>query len=256
MNSDIFFIHTGSALHSWLNYISSVNRRYVLAENSIKYPVSEYIGTQIDPKDIYLDKLHPDLIDRYIDLRFINKFELKRFECAVEFKYTRIGYTDQLSEKKRIFNDIMRLKLFIEKDANRKGYFLLCGTQLDFIKSFQTIGWNEESKSNNGLPKEEIESTENDKNLNQIEPKGFYTNWFKFKKGETKQIDLTSQDSDLKPVYDDFFTKYEKSFKSEITEDKLREKNPITRLIYLSESSNLKDIPTPMKVGIWEITLE
>jgi len=256
MNSDIFFIHTGSALHSWLNYISSVNRRYVLAENSIKYPVSEYIGTQIDPEQIYLDKLHPNLNDRYIDLRFINKYESKEYECAVEFKYSRIGYTDQKKEKRRIFNDIMRLKLFVEKAENRKGYFLLCGTQLDFIKSFQTIGWNDEGKINNGLPKEEKKTSENDEKVNLIEPEGFFTNWFNFKKGDSLEIDLSSQEEELKSIYNDFFKEYEKSFKSGMTEDNLREKNPITKLIYLSESSNLKDIPTPMKVGIWEITIE
>ena len=52
MRSDIFINHIGTALHSWLSYISSVDRKYVLAENSVKYPVSEYIGTKISPEPV------------------------------------------------------------------------------------------------------------------------------------------------------------------------------------------------------------
>ena len=61
MTSDLFMIHVGTALHSWLNYVSAVERGYVLAENSVIYPVSEFIGTKTGVNDIWLDRSHPDL---------------------------------------------------------------------------------------------------------------------------------------------------------------------------------------------------
>ncbi len=252
MNSDIFIIHAGTALHSWLNYISSVQREYILAENSIKYPVSEYLGTQVDLGKIYLDREHPDLNDRYLDLRFCKNFENIEFECAIEFKFSRIDYTEQTKEKRRIFHDIMRLKMFVENKANRKGYFLICGSQLNFIKSFQSIGWNDSDKiNNNGLPSEKPSTTFD---YSKIEPKGTYTNWFKFNKDEKLEIDISSTDSALEPIYSNFFDEYDKNFKSGTTKSTIKQRNPISRLVYISESSNLVDIPTPMKVGIWEIT--
>jgi hypothetical protein len=250
MSNDIFFIHAGSALHSWLNYISSVKRIYVLAENSIKYPISEYIGTMIDPSRIHLDKLHPNLNDRYLDLRFFDEINSQETEIAIEFKYARLGYTDQKAEKKRIFNDIMRLKLFVEQAENRKGYFLICGPQIDFIKAFQSIGWSETDRKSSGLPTPKNISTNYDK----VNPAGFYTNWFEFKKDKTQEIDLGTKTDEIKEIYKDFFEEYKNAFKVNVSETTLRVKNPITRLVYLSESLNLKDIPTPMKVGIWEVT--
>lgn len=250
MSNDVFIIHAGSALHSWLNYISSVKRIYVLAENSIKYPISDYIGTKIDPSKIHLDKLHPDLNDRYLDLRFFDEINLKETEISIEFKYARLGYTDQKAEKKRIFNDLMRLKLFVEQAENRKGYFLICGPQIDFIKAFQSIGWSETDKQSGGLPTPKNVSTDYDK----VNPAGLYTNWFKYKKDENQEIELGTNTEELKEIYENFFKQYESAFKDGVTETKLRIKNPITRLVYLSESLNLRDIPTPMKVGIWEVT--
>jgi hypothetical protein len=206
MNSDIFFIHAGSALHSWLNYISSVKRIYVLAENSIKYPISEFIGTKVEPSKIHIDKLHPNLNDRYLDLRFFDEINSQETEIAIEFKYARLGYTDQKSEKKRIFNNIMRLKLFVEQGENRKGYFLICGPQIDFIKAFQSIGWSETDKNSNGLPTPKNVSTDYDK----INPKGFYTNWFEYKKDTTREINLKT---DTEEIHKDFFEEYKKAFK-------------------------------------------
>lgn len=250
MNSDIFFIHAGTALHSWLNFISSVERRYILAENSIKYPISEFLSSHLSPKDIHFDKQHPDLSDRYLDLRLFQRNENQ----AVEFKYCRIGSTDQLKEKKRIFNDMMRLKFFVQNDKNRKGYFLICGTQLDFLKSFQSIGWSEEGKRNKGLPVEQTNKKETD--YNKIQSKGIYSEWFKFDTGKTNTIDLNSQETEFKTIYENFFNEYDKSFKSPDDKEKIKQTNPVTKLIYLSDYTNKKYIPTPMKVGIWEIMEE
>jgi hypothetical protein len=251
MSSDIFFIHAGTALHSWLNYVSSVERRYILAENSIKYPISEFLSSHLSPDKIHFDKLHPNLLDRYLDLRlFLNN------ETAIEFKYSRIGYTDQLKEKKRIFNDLMRLKFFVQNGENRKGYFLICGTQLDFLKSFQSIGWNDAGKANKGLPIAQTDSMVTDTDYSKIEPKGIYSNWFKFDSGEVHTIDLKSIETELTEIYTNFFDEYDKSFKTDIDKEKIKETNPATKLIYLSDYTNKKHIPTPMKVGIWEIIVD
>jgi len=215
------------------------------------------------PDKIHLDKEHPNLKNRYLDLRFlIDSFddeecsEDSEFEVAIEFKFSRINYTDEKKEKKRIFNDIMRLKLFIESNPkNRKAYFLICGPQFDFIRSFQSIGWNIEAKNNSGLPKEDT-ILQPDYLYSSIKPSGFYTDWFKFKKGETQQIDLNTTNDYLKGIYNDFYADYEDAYKDSFSKEDLRKNNPITKAIYISETSDLLDIPAPMKVGIWEICFE
>lgn len=113
----------------------------VLAENSIIYPVSEFIGTKAVINEIWLDRALPDLRRKRLDLRFLTILDAVHQEVAMEFKYAREDYTEGDGEKQRILNDILRLKLFKESGLNRKAFFLMCGEQIDFLKSFQSIGW-------------------------------------------------------------------------------------------------------------------
>ena len=259
MTSDLFLIHIGTALHSWSNYVSAVERGYVLAENSIIYPVSEFIGTKTGGvNEIWLDRAHPDLKWKRLDLRFFTMLDAVQHEVAMEFKYARVDYTEGDVEKQRILNDILRLKLFTESSSNRKAFFLMCGKQIDFLKAFQSIGWTSKiDKDGRPLPYEmEIDEI---KDLGIIKPYGFYTNWFKFDLKSNindKNVVFSINDKNLVPekFLKEFYAKYESSFKVGMSRIKFESSKVCTRLVYLSELSNLDDIKDLMRVGIWEIS--
>lgn len=255
MVSDLFLRHVGTALYSWLNYVTAVERSYVLAENSIIYPVSEFIGTKAGVNEIWLDRVHPNLKGKRLDLRFFTMLNGLRQEVAMEFKYARVGYTEGEGEQQRILNDILRLKLFVESATNRKAYFLMCGEQIDFLKSFQSIGWTKKTDEV-GRPLPNILSIDEIKNLGLIQPHGFYTNWFNFKSDFNKKIEIKITDTSLvsKKLLDGFYGEYEDSFKDGMTKAKFESSTVETRLVYLSNLSDIEGINNLMRVGIWEIS--
>jgi len=258
MTSDLFLIHVGTALHSWLNYVSAVERGYVLSENSIIYPVSEFIGTKTSVDEIWLDRLHPNLSGKRLDLRFFAMLDALPHEVAMEFKYARVGYTDGPSEKQRILDDILRLKIFTESKSNRKAYFLICGDQIDFFKAFQSIDWSTQIDKD-GRPYPQIMGIDEIKDLGVVKPFGFYTNWFKFDPeaaANDKMIDITINDNKSVPVefLEGFYKKYEGSFEDSMNRSKFETSKVRTRLVYLSDLSNLEGIKKQMRVGMWEIS--
>jgi hypothetical protein len=256
MVSDLFFSHVGTALHSWLNYVTAVERGYLLAENSIIYPVSEFIGTKSGVSEIWLDRAHPDLIGKRLDLRFYTMLDGVRKEVAMEFKYARVGYTEEKGEQQRILNDILRLKLFTESGTDRKAYFLICGEQIDFLKAFQSIGWTTNiDEIGRPLPKEM--GIDEIANIGLIKPHGFYTKWFQFdSEGDNTKIDVDITNTTLVPLklLNGFYKDYEESFKNGMTKVKFESSKVETRLVYLSNLSNRDGIKNLMRVGIWEIS--
>lgn len=255
MISDLFLRHVGTALHSWLNYVTAVERSYVLAENSIIYPVSEFIGTKAGINEIWLDRVHPNLTGKRLDLRFFTMLNGLRQEVAMEFKYSRVGYTEGEGEQQRILNDILRLKLFTESATNRKSYFLMCGEQIDFLKAFQSIGWST-NIDEIGRPLPSAMGISEIKNLGLIQPHGFYTKWFHFEPDVNSKIEIKITDTNLvsKKLLDGFYEDYEDSFKDGMTKAKFESSKVETRLVYLSNLSNIEGINNLMRVGIWEIS--
>ena len=258
MVTDLVIKKIGTALHSWLNYTSSVERTYVLAENSIIYPVSELIGTKTNTSNIWLDRVHPDLKGKRLDLRFFMNFGGIDNEIAFEFKYAREDYTENDGEKQRIFNDLLRLKIFCESCKNRKAYFLICGKQLEFLKSFQSIGWST-NIDDIGRPLENVMTIDNIPDLGIIEPYGHYSKWFSFNiSGENLDketvIDIKNRVVVSQSLLDGFYNDYEDAFKNGMNRTTLEASNLCTRLIYLSDLNNLEGVNDLMRVGIWEVT--
>ena len=121
-----------SVIH-WMNYVSAVGRNYIINESTIKIPVTEYLEvTGISPE---LEFGHPSFKQRRMDLKFKDSYA--NIDYAVEFKYVKGDSTRDLAERKRVFNDLMRLHFFL--DTDRKGYFLICGIQEDFKLSFENL---------------------------------------------------------------------------------------------------------------------
>src|SRR3990172_6238027 len=134
MTKEINVNQLATAVMWWLSYTSAVGRNYILSEGAIKFPASEYLERS-KTDEIELEYGHPKLSRKRFDL-FFRKNAIE--DTVFEFKYIKNGSTRTQDEKQRIFNDLMRLHLFLD-NTNQKGYFLICGNQSDFIKDFQKI---------------------------------------------------------------------------------------------------------------------
>ena len=228
-----------TAVMWWLSYTSAVGRNYVLSEGAIKFPASEYLErSKLD--EIELEFGHPKLSRKRFDLFFKNSVE----STAFEFKYIKNGSTRTTDEKQRVFNDLMRLYLFLE--TNHKAYFLICGNQSDFVVDFQKICSNQtqfiKPRQKGSLP-------------TNIIAEGFYTKWFSFDANSPDtEIDLTIIDKEYKDIYDLFFKEYADPHLVK-AKTSLRRPNKIrTRLIFLSGSIDQPiGLFQPAKIGIWEI---
>ena len=161
----------------------------MMNEDALKYPLSDYLvnsgGMNINTLELELS--HPDFSNRLIDLtitdnntihrnpnnKIINAFELKLAKTS----------TRHLSEKRRIFNDLIRMSM-ARKHASNKCYFIIAGKSNDFETNFRNYETKNKSK--------------------------FYRKWFKFVKGQKATfIVSTETDSDYKTdIYDKFVDKY------------------------------------------------
>jgi hypothetical protein len=245
MTDDVFIKHLGSSIQSWLNYITAVGRKFVLSESSIKLPLAEFIGTKIADTDaVKLEYLHPNFFKKRLDLYFKQKRNLVETQTAFEFKYIKDASTLDKSEKQRIFDDLLRLLFFINNSTNpTKGYFLICGTQYEFDRAFQKI-----------LPSILPSATGRRRRIKIPKQSGFYTKWFSFNYRRPRcVIDILNGQNDYKSIYSKSFKEYGKAYKKK-TNKRIKKPNSLTtRLVFLSQENEQKDIPESMKIGVWEI---
>lgn len=230
MKKEIDHIEMASAVVWWLNYLTAVGRQYVINENSIKYPVAEYLEKSICEKDsIKLEKNHPLLKSRSLDLFYRKDKE----ETAFEFKFIKNGSTLKQSEKQRVFNDLLRLHYFLEAGGT-KAYFLICGIKSEFTNSFMSIP----KATNTKLP---------------ISPKTydlFYSEWFSFTdKPSEKIIDLNNAKSEYQNIYKTYFNDY-KAKKGKVMN---RPKSLTTKMVFISQEHIDSNIPENLRIGIWEV---
>jgi len=241
MTDQVFIKHLGSSVQSWLNYISAVGRGFVLGESSVKLPLAEFIGTNIaDTNAVKLEHPHPNFLQKRLDLYFKRESNKVEYQTAFEFKYIKDASTLDLSEKKRVFSDLMRLYFFI-KDAKvpTKGYFLICGSQYEFNQSFQKIS----TPIISIVPRLNIP-------VNIPHKSGFYTKWFKFSNQYPIQsIDLNINDVEYQNIYIDFISKYKNPYFKKMKIKLIMPKKIKTKLVFLSQDNILKDVPEPMKLG-------
>lgn len=153
----------------WLNYISSVGRNYILSEGSIKFPFAEYLERS-NVKDIKFEYSHPCFLKKRIDLAFSDNKTNSNQEYAYEFKYIKDASTKDPEEKQRIFDDLMRLFFYAESNSSRKGFFLICGAQDEFVANFQRI---RRYQAATRIRADFLSSVK-------FSSAGFYTEWFSF----------------------------------------------------------------------------
>lgn len=245
MNNEFDLIQLTNTVHWWLSYMSAVGRNFILAESSIKYPLTEYL-VQTNPDKIELEYPHPKIKDRYIDIYFENSSNSK---SAIEFKFVK----NKSATKQRVFNDIIRLYLTLEFEM--KAYLIICGAQKDFLFDFQNTP-EKKWGATEALPKDAyIRPYEESKTVSKFESKGFYTKWFKFKKNEDREIliNINNGDEETDKFYKNFLKEYE-SYKPQDPNLAFKIR---TRLLHISDDiDNDYKFYQPSKVGIWEILKE
>ena len=245
MIKEINISQLATAVMWWLNYTSSMGRNYVLSESAIKFPVAEYLErSTVD--NIELEFGHPKLSMKRIDLFFKNGLDEN---CVFEFKYIKNGSTRTTNEKQRVFNDLMRLYLYLE--VSHKSYFLICGDQFEFTSNFESLLLKPTDTEDGSYIKPKVQSSTS----TNIQPKGFYTEWFSFNSNNSGLIiDLTTDKADYKSIYERFEHDYKESYKANTGNTLQLPDNIKTNLIFLSE--NLKQpngLFQPSKIGIWEV---
>lgn len=248
MEKEINLKQLANAVQWWMSYVSAVGRSYVLAESSIKYPLAEYLERS-NLNKIELEFGHPKLSKKRFDLHYE---DAKNCKTAIEFKFIKNGSTRDTNEKKRVFNDLMRLHLYLEDD--KKGYFLICGAQSDFFKDFFRL-LTKPAKSTKDNPY--ITEDKSVKKVINLRSKGFYSQWFSFDiKNPEKHINLQIKSGQYKKIYDSFIEDYKDSYiKTTPTDPDLKLPASITtKLVYLSKEKKHEDkYYQPATVGIWEI---
>ncbi len=228
----------------WLSYTSAVGRGYVLSESALKFPIAEYLErSAID--EIELEYEHPKLLMKRFDLYFRNN---KNENNVFEFKYIKNGSTRNPDEKQRIFNDLMRLYLYL--NINNKSFFLICGKQFEFISNFQKLL----STPSNEDPSKYITPHHSD-SQETIQQNGFYSEWFSFNRENPNcVIHLTSSSEDYGNIYKRFKDDYGASYSQKTRNTLCMPDSISTNLVFLSEDIK-KDMSVfhPNKIGIWEI---
>lgn len=232
--------HLASSIIWWLNYISSVGREYIISEGSLKIPATEYIE-RFYRDNIQLEFNHPSLQQKRFDLVFSSNNP--SIACAFEFKFVREDSTRAISERKRIFNDLMRLHLFL--GPNKKGFFLICGNQLHFNTSFLNLRLT---------PKIPITRTKK-KNTNKPNKlSGFFSEWFSFDIAQPNcTIDIAKPKDAYKNIYDSFQKEYSEAFLNATGTNLVMPNTLTTKLIFLSEELYGSNIPQTFRIGVWEI---
>ena len=231
-------IDYNTLIHSicyYLSYQDRIGRSFMIDESSLKYPVADYLTSlEIPLVNIRLEYPHPNLKKRQIDLITTNDhliIEPANIETAFEFKLAQ-AHTKHEAERKRIFNDLMRLYL-LSKIKGSSAYFVIAGTIIDFIQNFRSIPAKRPTTNNKDLP----------------EPEGFFTEWFNFEISASRSFDVKKALSkEYEAIYDAFLKDYDSNLPSVTLE---LPEIITTKCIAISALS--RDFPTPYVGGIWKI---
>jgi hypothetical protein len=222
-------------LHSatyYLSYQHKIGRNFMIDESSLKYPIADYLtGLEFPISRIKLEYRHPDLKSRRIDVVTTDPGG-KFIENAFEFKLAQ-STTKNDAEQKRIFHDLARLHL-ISQSTGASCYFLIAGTQEDFIPNFYSIRSQRPLVNSNKLP----------------DPEGVYKEWFKYVVGKEQTFAVRNvMGNAYEAIYDSFIKDYRLRDETQVLNLPVQIK---TKCLAISAIS--RDYPTPYIGGVWQIT--
>ncbi|HKC69869.1 MAG TPA: hypothetical protein VKG26_16655 [Bacteroidia bacterium] len=181
----MIILNMGGAIEHWLGFQDKIGRSFMMNEDALKYPLSDYLVNDgsINIKSIDLEYPHPNFSNRLVDLA-ISDAANKQLNNLFELKLAK-STTRHQSEKQRIFNDLIRLHL-ANKVASDKCYFIITGKSVNFQRDFRDFP--------NVAP-------------------GFYRKWFSFVKGQSLTFNVaTERAPDYQLIYNTFINEYSGSF--------------------------------------------
>lgn len=216
-------VNLGSAIAHWLGFQEKIGRSFMMNEDALKYPLSDYLVNEgnVEIKSIILERPHPNFSNRLVDLTIFD-LASNQSENLFELKLAT-SYTRNQKEKQRIFNDIIRMHLAssLTKD---KCYFIISGKSADFQRNFK-----------------DLPSSAN----------GFYRKWFSFIRGQSLTFDVaTETQMDYLTIYQTFVAKYKNNYIG--TNTTLQLPNTITTKCEFITA--YKNQYVPYMTGIWSIT--
>jgi hypothetical protein len=214
----------GGAIEHWLGFQDKIGRSFMMNEDALKYPLSDYLVNDgnIDIKSIDLEKPHPNFSNRLVDVSVFDSIS-KSLNNVFELKLAKSTTRNQ-SEKQRIFNDLIRLYL-ANIVTGDKCYFIITGKSTNFIRDFQ-----------------DYPNTGN----------GFYKKWFAFVKGQSQSFNVaTETDVNYLSIYQTFITKYSGSYQG-TGGNVLTLPNQITTTCEFI--TGFKATVVPYMTGIWSVS--
>ncbi len=212
----------GGAIEHWLGFQDKIGRSFMMNEDALKYPLSDYLVNDggIDITSIELEYPHPNFSHRLVDLAVIDR-KTKGLNHAFELKIANTTTRAQTG-RQRIFDDIMRLHL-ARSSAAKDCYFIITGKAAHFQRDFRDF------TTKTGL--------------------AFYRKWFAFAKGQRVAFNVaTETDTNYQPIYQTFLNEYSANYKG----TGLTLPNQIT--ITCEFITAYKQQFVPYLAGIWSVS--
>jgi hypothetical protein len=242
---DEALMYAGKGIEYWFRFYQVVGKTDLLNEDSIKFPVVEYLIADGEDslKNIKLEDNHPVFLSREVDL--ISKEASGTINYCIEFKLAS-KTTMSVQERQRIFDDIARL-FFANTGKGVPTYLIVAGKTIHFLSEFRSV--IEKTPGKRGRKKKKTDTQK----LDLQQPCGFYSDkWLSFDMGNPiKFIDIENETNEVyKNHYKHFKTNYL------CGENAALEMPNIIKTI-LKYTTEIKEEDTtgniPAMVSIWEI---
>lgn len=217
-------VNMGSAIAHWLGFQEKIGRSFMMNEDALKYPLSDYLvnAGNIEIKYIVLERPHPNFSNRLVDLTIVDPIT-KRLYNLFELKLAT-SHTRKQTENQRIYNDIVRLHL-ANRSTTDKCYFIITGKSINFQRDFK-----------------DFPSSTN----------GFYKKWFSFTKGQSITFNIaTETDPIYVAIYTNFINKYKSNYQN-ANGAILQSPNSITTKCEFITAYTRQFVP--YMTGIWSIS--
>lgn len=239
------FTKAAKGIEYWFRFHQIIGKGDLLNEDSIKYPLVEYLIADGDDslKRIKLEDTHPIFTSREVDL--ISKDDTGRFYYVIEFKLAS-KFTMKAHERQRIFDDIARL-YWVNDKYNIDTYFIVAGKTVDFLSEFRSVIDKEAGKR--GRKKKATDKPK----LTLLNPAGFFSDkWLSF--------DLTTPDKiiSIEGETDKAYSAHYENFKTDyLIDDQATLQMPKTIKTTLEYITEINEEDTsgnvPAMVGIWKV---
>lgn len=242
------FAFAALGIEYWFRFHQIVGKGDLLNEDSIKYPLIEYLIADGNDslKNIKLEDTHPIFTSREVDL--ISKHDTGKYNYVIEFKLAS-KFTMKPHERQRIFNDIARL-YFVNDKHSVDTYFIVAGKTIDFLSEFRSvIGY---TPGKRGRKKKGTDKSK----LTLLNPTGFFSDkWLSF--------DLTTPDKtiSIEGETESAYSSHYENFKTDyLVGDQAKLQLPKTIKTKLEYITDIKEGDTygniPAMVGIWKVYAE